>query len=437
MSQYDYPMLRNLEVIPIDLRDQPGVALRDPLQYAAEMIALPREALAVLQFFDGKRSIDDILDEISKQYGGEGAIGKDDILTLVKSLDDHHFLLSEKFLKEKRRIEEEFYRSNIRHPIHSGISYSDDPEILRQELESYFSKVTSISSDKNASDKSASDNIDMRGDIRAAIAPHISISSGGECFAHAYNALKAEPVADLYIILGIGHAGLDNCFAGTKKDFETPLGTVKTDSGFLERLNKAFDSNSNSSGIRNRLFSGEALHRTEHTIEFQVVMLKHILGETPFAIAPILTSFPHQFVVEDRFEGEKKMIDDFIVALKGLISSYSGRVVIIASVDFAHVGVKYGSDAPLTEAELEDMKRRDSEMIEIISKGDASGFLSHISEDSNKRNICGFSAIYTMLSVIDGLSGCLLNYDETIMDDQNSTVTFAGMVFATKFLEGR
>ena len=427
MPQYDYPMLRNLEVIPIDLRGKPGVALRDPLQYAAEMIALPREALAVLQFFDGNKNIDDILDEISRQYGGEGVIGKDDILTLVKSLDDNHFLLSEKYLKEKRRIEEEFYRSNIRYPIHSGLSYSDDPEELRQELESYSSKVAAMSSDK-----SASDNINIGGDIRAAIAPHISISSGGECFAHAYNVLKAEPPADLYIILGIGHEGLDNFFAGTKKDFETPLGTVKTDVGFLERLGEAFDNSSSSnSGIKNRLFSGEALHRTEHTIEFQAVMLKHILGKTPFAIAPILTSFAHQYIVEDRFEGEKKMIDEFIVALKGLISSYSGRVVIIASVDFAHVGVKYGSDAPLTKAELEDMKRRDTEMIDIISKGDASGFLSHISEDSNKRNVCGFSAIYTMLNVIDGLNGYLLNYDEAIMDDQNSTVTFAGMVFTT------
>ncbi len=427
MSQHDYPMLRNLEVIPIDLQGRPGVALSDPLQYAAEMIALPREALAVLQFFDGKRSIDDILSEIFKQYGGEGAISKDDILTLVKSLDDHHFLLSEKYLKEKRRIEEEFYRSDIRYPIHSGLSYSDDPEKLKIELESYFSKVAAISPDNFASD-----NFDIGGDISAVIAPHISISSGGECFAHAYNALKAQPPADLYIILGIGHAGLDNSFAGTKKDFETPLGIVKTDAGFLEKLNEAFDNNnSNSSGIKNRLFTGEALHRTEHTVEFQTVMLKYILGETPFAIAPILTSFPHQLLVEDRFEDEKKMIDDFISALKGLISSYSGRVVIIASVDFAHVGVKYGSAAPLTEAELEDMKKRDSEMIEIISKGDASGFLSHISEDSNKHNVCGFSAIYTMLSVIDGLSGNLLNYGETIMDDQNSTVTFAGMVFTT------
>lgn len=414
MTQLDYPKLRNVDVMHVDLKGKPGVALRDPLKYAEEMIALPGEALAVLQFFDGKRNIDDILKEVYSQYGGKGVIGVEDILTLAGSLDDHLFLESEKFLKEKRRIDQEFYRSDIRHPIHAGLSYNSDPEELREELQSYFSKVTPTSSEI----------VEGNGEVRAVIAPHISISSGGECFAHAYSALKSSPTADLYIILGIGHAGLNNFFAGTKKDFETPLGPIKTDVDFMNGLNRHFGN-----GNSNILFSGEGLHRTEHTIEFQSVLLKYILGEAPFAIAPILTSFPHQLIVEDKFAAERGIIEAFVSALKEMISSYSGRIVIISSVDFAHVGVKYGAEKPLTPEELKDVEKRDDEMIDIISEGDPERFLSHISEDNDKRSICGFSAIYTMLSVVEGLKGVLLNYDKTIMDDQNSTVTFAGMAF--------
>jgi len=414
MSRFDYPMLRNVEVVPVDLKGKPGVALRDPLSYASEVIALPSDALAVLQFFDGKRSIDDILKEIYSQYGGEGVINIEDIETLAGSLDDHLFLVSERFFREKRRIDQEFYSSDIRYPIHAGLSYNSDPEKLTEELGSYFSNAAP-----------ASDDVVEAGDgLKAVIAPHISITSGGECFARSYSAVKASPKADLYVILGIGHAGIDNLFAGTKKDFETPLGTVKTDVKFMDRLNESFVGKNSG-----RLFSGEALHRTEHTIEFQAVLLKYIFGEEPFVIAPILTSFPYQLVVEERFKNDRGVIENFISVLKGGIESYSGRVVIIASVDFAHVGVKYGAEKPLTTEELDEVKRRDDEMIQIISSGDAGRFISHIGEDDDKRNICGFSAIYIMLRVLEGLKGRLLRYDKTIMDNQNSTVTFAGMAF--------
>jgi AmmeMemoRadiSam system protein B len=407
-------MLRNVEVVPIDLKGKPGVALRDPLCYAGDMIAMPNDALAVLQFFDGKRSIEDILKEIHGRYDGEEVLKREDIETLAKSLDDHFFLVSEKFLREKRRIDQEFYRSDIRLPVHAGLSYNGDPEGLNEELGSYFSEA-------------APDSKEIAGAVdglRAVIAPHISIVSGGECFAHSYSVVKASPRADLYVILGIGHAGLDNYFAGTKKDFETPLGTVKTDTGFMERLGAGFDGK-NGAG----LFSGEALHRTEHTIEFQAVLLKYVFGEEPFVIAPILTSFPYQLVVDDRFKDNRELIERFISALKSEIESYPGKVVIISSVDFAHVGVKYGAEKPLTTEELEDVKRRDDEMIEIICGGDAERFASQIGEDDDGRNICGFSSIYVMLRVLEGLKGRLLRYDKTVMDNQNSTVTFAGMAF--------
>ena len=134
------------------------------------------------------------------------------------------------------------------------------------------------------------------GALVAAIAPHISINAGGASFARVYEAIRAAGPADLYVILGVGHAGIEDLFAGTKKDFETPLGPVATDRAFMDDLSRRFG---------DRLFSGEMLHRTEHTIEFQTIFLKYVFGDAPFAIAPILTSFPHTIFTHDRFSARQ------------------------------------------------------------------------------------------------------------------------------------
>jgi AmmeMemoRadiSam system protein B len=171
------------------------------------------------------------------------------------------------------------------------------------------------------------------------------------------------------------------------------------------------------------------LHRTEHTIEFQAIFLKYVFGDEPFAIAPILTSFPHTIFTHDRFSAVREVAEQFIEALKAALAAYRGRAVVLASVDFAHVGIKYGDEEPPTEQEIERVNEQDRRMIEIIAAGDPKGFLEHIAADDDRRRICGFPAIYTMLSVIDGAKGRLISYDSTVMDEERSTVTFAAMTF--------
>ena len=418
MTDYDYPKIRDVEVVPVNIRGRGGVALRDPLRYTDEMIVIPQEALPLVQMFDGNTSILDIQAELSRRYGE--IIPTDDIRKVAEDLDNHFFLYSENFLKQKRRIDEEFVRSEVRQPIHTGLSYSNDPEELKKELESYFSKADGERSTGGEGAERQIKDINQNGDLLAILSPHISIGAGGICFAHTYKLIEEAPPADLYVILGIGHAGISDFFTGTKKDFMTPLGLVKTERGFMENLDNLFGQ---------RLFWGETLHRTEHTIEFQTVFLKYVLKDAPFAIAPILVSFPYQVLTTEGLDGARVIIDDFISAMRDALSSYPGKKVIISSVDFAHVGIRYGDKRELTQPELESVKERDKEMMEIIAGGDAEEFVSHIASDDDKRRICGFSAIYTMLKVLDKPKGVLLDYDSTVMDNKNSTVTFAGMAF--------
>ncbi|MBN2224349.1 MAG: AmmeMemoRadiSam system protein B [Deltaproteobacteria bacterium] len=407
MSDSDYPKLRNVEFVPTSVGGRQGLVLRDPFCYTDKILFVPREVVGIIQFFDGTKTYREIREEIFRRSGS--TVAEDDIKKIADELDDSHYLFSESFLKQKRHIDEDFFGSPIRVPAHAGAGYSADPQELRSELASYFSAAAADAGDGQP-----------HGALAAAIAPHISINAGGASFARVYEAIRAAGPADLYVILGVGHAGIEELFAGTTKDFATPLGTAATDRAFMDDLSRRFG---------DRLFGGQILHRTEHTIEFQTVFLKYVFGDAPFTIAPILTSFPHTIFLHDRFSDVRAVAEDFIGALRGALAAYPGRAVVLASVDFSHVGVKYGDDDPPTAEDIQQVKERDREMIEVIAAGDARGFLEHIAADDDGRRICGFPAIYTMLSVIDGAKGRLIAYDATVMDQDNSTVTFAGMTF--------
>jgi len=408
MSQFEYPKLRNVELIPVKIGEKRGIALRDPLRYTDEVIFLPEEAMAVVRLFDGARTTRDIQYELNRQYGT--LLNSDSIENIARDLDDHLFLYSERFFKEKRRVEEHFANSDVRPAIHAGLAYSEAPNDLIAELDSYF---------KSAAGKKRSGGDDYSGVTpRGIIAPHISINAGGTCFAGAYRVISDSPPADLYVILGVGHSEIDYLFAGTKKHFETPLGMVKTDRATMEEINRLFGG---------WLFFGEPNHRIEHTIEFQSVFLKYSLRESNFSILPILASFPHQAFSIKELDSMKTTIELFVSSLKRTLDAHPGKVTIIASVDFAHVGLRYGDQDEPDSSTLERVKMRDLEMMDIISEGDAEKFMSHIVEDDNGRHVCGYGSIYTMLRVLSDCRGIILDYDTTVMDQMNSTVTFASM----------
>jgi AmmeMemoRadiSam system protein B len=406
LSDSDYPKLRNVEFVPTSVGGKQGLVLRDPFRYTDKILFVPREVVGIIQFFDGTRTYREIREEIFRRSGG--TVAEEDIKRVAGELDDSHYLVSESFLRQKRRVDEDFFNRPVRAPSHAGGGYPADAEELKAELASYFS---------TAGPNGAGDGPET---LVAAVAPHISINAGGASFARVYQRIKEAGPADLYVILGVGHAGIEELFAGTTKDFATPLGTVVTDRAFMDDLSRRFG---------DRLYGGQLLHRTEHTVEFQAVFLKYVFGDAPFTIAPILASFPHTIFFHDRFSEIRAVVDDFVGALKGALADYPGRAVVLASVDFAHVGVKYGDEDPPTAEDIDRVRQRDREMIDIIAAGDARGFLEHIADDDDERRICGFPAIYTMLSVIDGAGGTLLSYDDTVMDEENSTVTFAGMTF--------
>ncbi len=179
MPDSDYPKLRNVEFIPTSVGEKQGLILRDPFLYTDKILFIPREIVGVIQFFDGTKTYRQIAEEILRLSGSR--VAESDVKIVADELDRSHYLVSESFLKQKRRVDEDFFNSPVRRPAHAGAGYRAQPDELRTELASYFAGVTDDAPNAGAPGNG----------LAAVIAPHISINAGGACFARVYDAIRA------------------------------------------------------------------------------------------------------------------------------------------------------------------------------------------------------------------------------------------------------
>lgn len=405
----DYPRLRYVEAFPLDHGTTNAYALRDPTGLAEDVVVLSGEALFFLQYFDGQHSLLDMRVEYMRAFGR--MMEEQKLRQIVEELDRRHFLASENFDRYKTDLVERIVAEPLRPAVHAGKSYEADPQRLREQLDGFFLHAHGAGLPGQAS-----------GTARplGAIAPHIDLQAGGPCYSHTYRALvEAEP-AEVIVILGTGHTGLHNLYSVLPKDFSTPLGVVHHDPLFINSLAAHHSGD---------FFSEPLPHRQEHTIEFQVIFLQHLFGgKHEFTIVPVLCSFAHLMLEESQFAREKKLIEDFIQALRNTIAADGRKVCVLASVDFAHVGPRYGDKLSPDPIFLSQVAAADRNLLAEIERVDAAGFHRAISRDRDRYRVCGFAPTYTLLAATEAKSGKILKYDRATVDGQNSTVTFASAV---------
>ncbi len=209
-------------------------------------------------------------------------------------------------------------------------------------------------------------------DLRAVLCPHIDFGRGGPVYTWAYRELVERSDADTFVVLGVAHQYCRHRFALTRKEFETPLGTVKIDRTFVDRVADA---------AGEHLFEDELAHRTEHSIEFQAVFLQYLLGgRRDFTIVPILVGSFH-----DLMESKVEPIGDsevarMVEALRSAEAASGKKVAYIGGIDLCHVGPEFGDPKPVDDATLVKIKDFDRAMLDRASVGDASGWFGTAAE---------------------------------------------------------
>ena len=429
MTSAGTPRLRALEAFPVEHEGQRCVALRDPAGFTDQIAVLPAGLLDLVSLFDGEHSVEEIQGILARRHAQAPTAAQ--IADVVERFDAAGFLDSDRFRERRRALEEAFRLSPVRPAAHAGGAYAGDASALRAQIDGFFSGpdgpdtagnrdflTDPVASPSAAAPKAISPSA-AAPQTRALIAPHIDFHRGGSTYAWAYREVLERSDADLYVVLGTCHAGMPDPFAVTLKPYDTPLGPVPVDREFYDALSRRAGQD---------LLASEPAHRAEHSIEFQVVMLKHIVGRRrPFAILPVLASYLHESLRSGGNPEADPRVPRFVDALRETMAASSRRVCLVAGVDLAHVGPRFGDPKPNTATSLARVERADRAMLESVVGVDARGFYAGVAADHDARRICGLSPIYTLLRLLPEARGRLLRY--TQWPDPQGAVTFCAVAF--------
>jgi AmmeMemoRadiSam system protein B len=413
----DKPKIRPIEAFPVQQDGKTLIYLKDPLNFATP-IGITPIGYFLLAHLDGRHSFVDIQAAYTERFGA--LLMSDDLKAFVAMLDQHYYLQSARFSNYQQEVIAGFQRQPTRPPAHVGGGYKSEPTALLEQLDGYFLAPTGPGAPAAANGSAPP---------RAIVAPHIDFHRGGPAYAWAYKPLVESDGADLYVILGTSHCGGSTPYILTRKGFETPLGLVETDGEFVDRLqaSAAVD-----------CFADEYLHRGEHSIEFQVLFLKYaaqkraaLTGrpERPFKIVPILVSSFHEMMMRQTLPEESEAVGQFLRTLRQMADSDGRQVCLVAGVDLAHVGRQFGDAEPVTDELLKWVEAEDRQLVDRLTELDARGFFNEIAKDQDKRKICGFSPLYSLIHLLDGASGSHLHYGQAFTPESGSAVTFASVVF--------
>lgn len=403
------PCLRALESFPVEQDGKRLIGLRDPSGFTEQVALLPIPALDIVSLFDGEHSLAEIHGVVSARHGPE-APGLEAIAGFAARLDEAGFLDSPAFAERRRQVEAGWLATPVRRAAHAGGAYAEEPDALRSQIDGFFLEPGGPGLPKRGTGQA---------DLRGLVAPHIDFHRGGPTYAWAYRALLERSDADLFVIIGTCHAGMPDPFAATLKPYDTPFGPAEADRGFFDAVRRRY---------RHDLLASETAHRSEHSIEFQAVLLRRLLGDRPFTILPVLASFLHEAVWNGGEPEADPRVPRFLGALGDAIAGSDRKVCVIAGVDLAHVGPRFGDAEPNTPEFLDRVERDDRQMLEPVLAAEPGPFFESVAADGDRRRICGLSPIYVFLRALPGARGELLRYSQ--WPDQQGAVSFCAAAFS-------
>jgi len=410
MEARSRPALRPVESIVVPDREHGRVlVLRDTHGVTDAQATVPPVLVPVVARFTGRSTCEQIAADVSRELGIDVPV--DVVVRLASELDRALFLEGPTYREARGRVEREFADARVRPASHAGGAYHGE----RQKLERYIDQSCL------AKANGASGQV---GRMVALVAPHIDPWRGAVGYGHAYGALAAAVPADAdtFVLFGTSHAPMREPFALCRKAFATPLGPVDADLEGIDALAAVAD------GFDP--YADQFNHKREHSLEFQVVFLKHLLGGREIRIVPVLAGLGiHQASGEDPASDAR--VVRFLDGVRGLVESRPGRVVVVAGADMAHVGPRFGDEVPYDDGQRRVLEASDRESLDRAASLDASGFWSHVAGDLEARRVCGLAPIWSLLRSLGpgGARGRVLHYEQTVDRDDGSIVSHAAVGF--------
>lgn len=203
------------------------------------------------------------------------------------------------------------------------------------------------------------------GDIKGCVVPHAGYQFSGPIAAHVYAALAEDGFPDGLVVVGPNHTGYGAHVAlMTHGTWETPLGRVPVDEQRAEHL----------LGIGTH---DHIAHLHEHSIEVQLPFLQYLHEDISFV--PVC-------LAQQDYDTAREL---------GAALAQLSDTVPIASSDFSHAGMGYGTTPPPGTPVKEWTEKQDQIALEAIQSLDAQHFL-HTVEEHNV-TMCGYGCVAAVM----------------------------------------
>lgn len=395
----------NLDFMPSPVEDRPGLLIRDPFRYSDATLIIPPALVQCLECFDGERTSLDLRAALVR-ITGDLKVGELEE-HLIQSLSQAGFLEDANFERLREQRHAAFAQGEHRDASHAGAAYPAEPDELRRCFDGYL---------RDGSQAAAA----PAGELIGLAAPHVSPEGGWETYQAAYRALDSRYAGRVFVILGTSHYGEPDRFGLTRKPFVTPYGKARTERQLVDRLAAA---------APDSVRMEDYCHAVEHSIEFQVVFLQHVLGPD-VTILPILCGpFARGLLDGGKPEADGR-VERFLAALGDLAAGEGKRLFWVLGIDMAHMGRRYGDPFPAVAGRgvMEEVAARDAARIRRVEAGDPEGFWDLVKENRDDLKWCGSAPLYTFLRAAPGARGALRRYQQWNIDEQ-SVVSFGAITF--------
>jgi hypothetical protein len=398
------PLRKDLEFFPLQHGGKQYILIKDHLGLVQEGKAIELPLYQLMVLLDGSRTLRDLQVLLMRQQGGL-LVGSDEIKGVVDQLDASFLLESDRFIRSREQIIEQFTSLETRPCSFCGHGYPPDPDDLRKRLDEILGRGP------QAPDP---------GKIVALVSPHIDLSVGAKAYGNTYQLLRYTSPSTV-LILGIGHHLATGLFCLTEKDFDTPLGTVKTNKELVRKLKD---------GGGDVFAPNDFSHRSEHSIEFQVLFLQHLLKQNSFTIVPVLCGSLLAGLPEYGRESYRRKAGPFLKSLKEILSAKEKETLLVVGVDLSHTGPKFGHDQPARS--LQNLSEaHDRILLKNLTSLDADRFWEESQRVKDRYNVCGFAALACLLEVLPDSRGQVLQYEIWHEEATRSAVSFASTVFTS------
>ncbi|NPV83520.1 MAG: AmmeMemoRadiSam system protein B [Candidatus Aminicenantes bacterium] len=395
----------DLEFQPMEYQGRKGVLVSDRLGLIKNPVLLQGEALEVLALIDGQHDDQDIRLEFMRKRGyslkGAGLVGE-----ILQSFRQLWLLDTSEFQRRKQELIQEFAALPVREPALAGEAYPEKPEELKKllseilELENLPPEMARLVSDRNPT---------------VLVAPHIDLRRGQRLYSLAYRSLVGKKFRRV-IVLGTGHAVENGNISLSEKDFSTPLGLVKTEKELVKNLRKAGGS---------LVAPDDFAHKKEHSIEFQLLFLQHLLGND-FQLVPVLFGSFQPWLETAGRASEIPGFKPFLDVLAG--AAAEPGTLVVAGVDFCHVGPRFGHQQAASELK-EEVVAYDRELVEALIHWQPESFWGQVRESGDRFNLCGFPVLASLLEIFQKREGFFLGYELSEEQATGSAVSFASLLY--------